>query len=154
VATLQHSNSRTCEDWDAECNKMCGLMSVMSVFVIRTRSICPRCTAAYRLIVRPGFRCSYFRHQVPPCPYDVRDPSSERWNCAWECWPVILPKCQLPRYIYGSFTCCKSATWDRRFYFPSEGRCIEDFFFALKNPDSFGQIWTRKLGYLKAARYP
>jgi hypothetical protein len=29
--------------------------------------------------------------------------------------------------LYGSFKCCKSATWDRRLYFPSEGRHAEDF---------------------------
>jgi hypothetical protein len=72
-------------------------------FVIRARSICPRCTAAYKLIVWPLspviFRRSHFRHQVPPHPYNARDSSSERWNCGWECWLVILPKCQLPRFI-------------------------------------------------------
>jgi hypothetical protein len=130
-------------------------------FFIRAWSICPRCTAAYRLIVWPlspppnpcGFRCSHFRHQAPPRPYDARDPSSKRWNCGQEWWLVILPKCRLPCYIQGPFTCRKSATWDRRLYFPSEGRCAEDFF-ALKNPDGFGQVWTCELGYLKAARYP
>jgi hypothetical protein len=45
--------------------------------------------------------------------------------------PVILPKCLLTLYIQGSFTCRKATTWDRRLYFPSEGRCAEDFF-ALK----------------------
>jgi hypothetical protein len=35
---------------------------------------------------------------------------------------LILPRCRLPRYIKGSFTCRKSATWDPRLYFPSEGR--------------------------------
>ena len=35
------------------------------------------------------FRRSHFRRQVPPCPYDVRDPSSERWDCGQECWPVM-----------------------------------------------------------------
>ena len=35
--------------------------------------------------------------------------------------------------LSGSFTCHENATWDKRFYFPSEGRCAEDFF-ALKNP--------------------
>jgi len=44
-------------------------------------------------------------------------------------------------------------TWDPRLYFPSEGRRAEDFF-APKNPDSFGRVWTRELGYLKAAHYP
>jgi hypothetical protein len=34
----------------------------------------------------------------------------------------------LPRKLHGSFTCRKSATWDRRLYFPSEGRHAEDFF--------------------------
>jgi hypothetical protein len=29
---------------------------------------------------------------------------------------------RLPRKSQGSFTCRKSATWDRRLYFPSEGR--------------------------------
>ena len=32
----------------------------------------------------------------------------------------------------GIFTCRKSTTWDRRLYFPSEGRRAEDFF-TLKN---------------------
>jgi hypothetical protein len=45
--------------------------------------------------------------------------------------PVILSKCRLPCYIYGSFTCRKATTWDRRHYCPSEGRRAEDFF-ALK----------------------
>jgi len=44
-------------------------------------------------------------------------------------------------------------TCDPRLYFPSEGRYAKDIF-ALKNPDGFGQVRTRKLGYLKAARYP
>jgi hypothetical protein len=35
---------------------------------------------------------------------------------------------RLPRKSQGSFTCRKSATWDRRLYFPSEGRHVVDFF--------------------------
>ena len=35
-------------------------------------------------------RCLYVRN-------DVRDPSSERWNCGREICPVILPKFRLPR---------------------------------------------------------
>jgi hypothetical protein len=34
---------------------------------------------------------------------------------------------QLPRKPQGSFTCRKSVTWDRRLYFPSEGRHAVDF---------------------------
>jgi len=35
---------------------------------------------------------------------------------------------RLPRNFQGSLTCCKSATWDRRLYFPSKGRRAKDFF--------------------------
>jgi hypothetical protein len=35
---------------------------------------------------------------------------------------------RLPRKSQGSFTCHKSATWDRRLYFPTEGRHAVDFF--------------------------
>ena len=51
----------------------------------------------------------------------------------------ILPEnARFPRNIQRSFTCRKSTTWDKRLYFPSEGRRAEDFA-ALKNPTaSFG----------------
>jgi hypothetical protein len=52
---------------------------------------------------------------------------------------------RLPRSIQGSFTCRKSATWDRRLYFPSEGRCAEDFF-ALKNPTASAGFEPANLG--------
>jgi len=42
---------------------------------------------------------------------------------------------RLPCNIQGSFTLRKSTTWDRRHYFPSEGRRAEEFF-ALKNPSA------------------
>jgi hypothetical protein len=35
---------------------------------------------------------------------------------------------RFPRNFQGSVTCRKSATWDRRLYFPSEGRLAENFF--------------------------
>jgi hypothetical protein len=40
---------------------------------------------------------------------------------------------RVPLQMKGSFTCRKATTWDRRLYFPSEGRHAEEFF-ALKNP--------------------
>ena len=55
------------------------------------------------LVPPRDFRRSHFRCQAPPRLYDVRDPSSKRWNCGQECWPVILPKCWLPLYILGIF---------------------------------------------------
>jgi hypothetical protein len=111
------------------------LQSVFFFFVIRARSICPRCTAAYRLIVRP-------LSSLPPPPVKLNVPTyaARRLHVHTtreilaakggrrECWTVILPKCRLKRYIYGSFTCRKATTWDRRLYFPSKGRRAEDFF--------------------------
>jgi len=52
----------------------------------------------------PWFRRSQSRRQVPPRPYDVRDPSSERWNCGRECCPVILPKLPNSTLHLGIFT--------------------------------------------------
>ena len=37
-------------------------------------------------------------------------------------------------------------TWDKRLYFPSEGRRAEDFFFALKNPTASAGFEPAKLG--------
>ena len=63
-----------------------------------------------------------------------RDPSSQRWNYVGEKWPTNFAwNDRLPRNIQKSFTRRKSTTWDRRLYFPSEGRRAEDFF-VLKNP--------------------
>jgi len=80
-----------------------------------------------------------FTLRYPYIHNDARDPSSERWNCVGENWLIILPGIATSMSIQGSFTCCKSATWDRRLYLPSKGRRTEDFF-ALKNPDGFGWI--------------
>jgi len=53
----------------------------------------------------------------------VRDPSSERWNCGRErCPVVILPKFRLPRKFRDLLHTANLL------YFPSEGRCAEDFF--------------------------
>ena len=58
----------------------------------------------------------------------------------------ILPEnARLPRNIQGSFTCRKSTTWDKRLYFPSEGRRAEDFF-ALKNPTAWAGFEPANLG--------
>ena len=45
----------------------------------------------------------------------------------------------------GSFTCRKYATWDKRLYFPSEGRGAEDFF-TLKNPMALAGFEPVNLG--------
>ena len=102
------------------------------------------------------------------------DPSGQRWRCLWTflfsnvptfatsrlqeilaakrgtTWARngrwILPEnSRLPRNIQGSFTCRKSTTWDRRLYFPSEGRSAENFF-ALKNPTASDGFEPATLG--------
>ena len=42
--------------------------------------------------------------------------------------PRILPKVATSTSLSGSFTCRKFTTWNRRLYFPFEGRRAEDFF--------------------------
>ena len=56
-----------------------------------------------------------------------------------------LKNARLPRNIQGPFTCRKSTTWDKRLYFPSEGRHAEDFF-ALKNPTASAGFEPANLG--------
>ena len=76
------------------------------------------------------FSHSYLHSQVsPPETLVVKGGTTWTRNGQW-----ILPENdRLPRNIQGSFRCRKSTTWDKRPYFPSEGRRAEDFF-ALKNP--------------------
>ena len=76
------------------------------------------------------FSRSYLHRQVsPPETLVVKGGTTWARNDRW-----ILPQnARLPRNIQGSFTCRKSTTWDKRLYFPSEGKRAEDFF-ALKNP--------------------
>jgi len=45
-----------------------------------------------------------------------------------EKFPRILPKVSTSTSLLGCFTCSKFTTWDRRLYFPTEGRRAEDFF--------------------------
>ena len=57
-----------------------------------------------------------------------------------------MKNARLPRNnIQGSFPCRKSTTWDKRLYFPSEGRRAEDFF-ALKNPTASAGFDPANLG--------
>jgi hypothetical protein len=63
-----------------------------------------------------------------------------------EKWPV---KFSLTNATFtsmeGSLTCRKAATWDRRRYFPSEGRHAEDFFVP-KNPTASAGYEPANLG--------
>ena len=71
---------------------------------------------------------------LAPPDVSTTDPSSERRNYLGEKWPVISTEsCDFHAYMFGFFTCRKYTTWDKRLYFPSEGRRAE-YFFAMKNP--------------------
>jgi hypothetical protein len=56
---------------------------------------------------------------------------------------------RLPRKSRGSFTCRKSATWDRQLYFPSEGRHAVDFFHPEKirrlQPGFSENFWIKNI---------
>ena len=91
----------------------------------------PRMHCSRRLIVQTlVFSRSYLHRQVsPPDTLVANGGTTSARNGRW-----ILPEnARLPRNIQGSFTCRKSTTLDKRFYFPFEGRRAEDFF-VLKNP--------------------
>jgi hypothetical protein len=81
----------------------------------------------------PAFRRSNFCHQVLPRP--PRRERSQRRKV--ELWARMLSgnfaEMTTSTPFRDFFTCRESTTWDRRLYFPSEGRRAEDFF-ALKNP--------------------
>ena len=83
-----------------------------------------------RLIVQTlVFSRSYLHRQVsPPETLVVKGRTTWARNGRW-----ILPEnARLPHNIQGSFTCRKSITWDKRLYFPSEGRRADEYF-VLKN---------------------
>ena len=87
-------------------------------------------TAAFKAYCATLVRRSNFRHQASPRVSPRKSTQRRKVELGEKC-PVMLPKGRLPRHISGSFTCRKATTWDRRLYFPSEGRRGEDFF-ALK----------------------
>jgi len=101
-----------------------------------------------RLIVRSGLDVPTFATRRLHACHHAR--AAEGGTVGEKC-PEILPKCRFTRYIYGSFTCRKAMTWDRRLYFASEGRRAEDFF-ALKirrlRPGANPRTWVPKISTL------
>ena len=59
--------------------------------------------------------------------------------------PRILPKVATSTSLLGYFICRKFTIWDRRLYFPSEGRRAEDFF-RTKNPTASAGFEPANLG--------
>jgi len=62
-----------------------------------------------------------------------------------EKFPRILPKVATSMALLVFFTCRKFTTWDRRLYFPSEGRRAVDFF-RPKNPTASARFERANLG--------
>jgi hypothetical protein len=63
---------------------------------------------------------------------------------------------RLPRKSQGSFTCSKSATWDRRLYFPSEGGllCILLLLLPLQPTVCFSLLTDSLVSTVKNLRVP
>jgi hypothetical protein len=81
-----------------------------------------------------------------PTPTTTRQtPSRERGDYGRAMAGNFAGKWRVPRHLKGCFTCRKSTTWDRRLYFPSEGRHAENFF-APKNPTASAGFEPANLG--------
>ena len=90
----------------------------------------------------PGLRSSYLHRQVSP-PETLVVKGGTTW--ARNGRRILPEKARLPPNIQGNFTCRKSTTWDKRLYFPSEGRRAEDFFRPEKS-DGFGRFVPKFAG--------
>jgi hypothetical protein len=81
-----------------------------------------------------------------PTPTTTQEtPNRERGNYGQEMAGNFADKWRVPRHLMGSFTCHRSATWDRWLYLPSERRHAEDFF-ALKNLTASARFEPTNLG--------
>ena len=100
------------------CSKMClvSLWAPHCIVLYCDRfpaANAPGCTAAEGLLYKP------WSLVFPTCTARCLHQKNGRW---------ILPEnARITHNIQGSFTCRKS-TWDKRLYFPSEGRRAEEFF--------------------------
>ena len=112
-------------------------VSVFFIFNLRT--------AAFKAYCAIWVRLSNFHHQASP----RVSPHQSTQRRKVELWARNVREfcliCRIPRYIQGSFTCRKATTWDRRLYFPSEGRRDEDFF-RPKNPTGSAGCEPANLG--------
>jgi hypothetical protein len=71
---------------------------------------------------------SNFRHKKPPASEaTLANPAAEGGTMG-EKWSRNFAESDDFHLTFGFFYMPKSTTWDRRLYFPSEGRRVEDFF--------------------------
>jgi hypothetical protein len=119
----------------------------------KTRSFCPCSRALNRIGKGLKAYCISPALEVPTCTArrTPRLQQSERplagkgRNCGREMAGNFADKWRVSRHLKGTFTCRSFATRDRRLYFPSEGRNVEDFF-ALKNPTASAGFEPANLG--------
>ena len=112
----------------------------------------PGCTAAEGLLYKP------WSLVVPTCTAKVSPPETliveGGTTCARNGRWILPENARLPRNIQGSFKCRKYTTWDKRLYFPSEGRRPEDFFSSWKIRRLRPSVGTHELGVPKASTLP
>jgi len=147
VATLKLHNYRYHHNRDAEDRELCKIRCTHSN-VLSSSSVGPVANATD--VLQPAWLIVLtlspppvwmFPRSPPGTPTSptTREILVAEGGTVGEKWPVILPEIATFMSIQGSFTCCKSVTWDPQLYFPSKGRRAEDFF-ALKNPAGFGWV--------------
>jgi hypothetical protein len=68
---------------------------------------------------------------------------SERWNYGREMTDQFSLTMATSTSLYGSFTCRRATTWDRRLYFLSEWRHAEEFFaWKIRRPGLNQRTWV------------
>ena len=133
------------------CNP-CGVWPAQLSLSILSRKVFTECRCQ-RHVKPPNLEDQWFRtfqlspQWVPSVWRRKRTPVAESGTMG-EKLPRILPKVATSTSLMDSFTCRKFTTWDRRLYFPSEGRRAEE------KSGGFGRVWTRELGYQRPARLP
>ena len=152
--------------WNAGKHRASSSSSSSSTFYWASVANAPKILQPYRLIILPLDVPDLTASLL------LWGPSGQRWRCLWTflfsnvptfapsrlqeilaakggtTWARngrwILPEnARLLRNIRGSFTCRKSTTWDRRLYFPSEGRRAEDFFVQRLRSGLNPRTWVR-----------
>ena len=130
---LLYSNiiTKTFFFFNRHCNP-CGFWPAQLSLSILSRKVFTECRCK-RHDKPPTWRTSDYNVPTPATRRPSRLKRRERTPAAeggtmGEKLPRILAKVATSTYLLGTFTCRKFTTWDRRLYFPSEGRRAEDFF--------------------------
>ena len=110
----------------------CGFWPAQLSLSILSRKVFTECRCQ-RHVKPPTWRSSDLersnsRHKESPASEKTQATPVADGGTMGEKLPRILPIVATSTSLLGSFTCRKFTTWERRLYFPSEGRRAEDFF--------------------------